>query len=538
MILMRESSFPTARFDVRYGDADDFQDVEGGQGRAQRDGLVRFFESDFNGGNPFLAASRSFFGFQTAGSGDEGVPLDFVWETLTTRLVTDRVGYFSIHLFDQKVGETFMGAGQQMRSPERVADSFAEVMIHMLTSRAEVWETLLEVSLVGMDPWEDPETTINVLNLKGGAMARSLMDRLGREKSGELLATLRANQEGEPYEREDVLEAGRAIGEDLESWLEVWIEDTALPGFLVDEVKTSRISDDEDGLPRYQTSLAVLNDEATPGMLRVEYRAGEGDDREDDSSDPIFVAANSAVQIGIVTSKTPRSIRVYPYLALNREPFTVQLPPLDEEEIVKAEPFVGARDHVWSTPETDVIIVDDLDPGFSVRESDSRGLLRVGGGSGAGEVMDQGLPVYDPSRGRPSRWTRRPLSFAYGKYRHTTAMVRGGDGERQAVFATEIPRAGEWELEFHLPKRPTDGSGSGRGPSGNWALQVVDSSGGRDVDFDASVSGSGWNSLGRFDLASGEVRVELSDQTEARYVYADAIRWTPVRSEVAMRMLP
>jgi len=67
---------------------------------------------------------------------------------------------------------------------------------------------------------------------------------------------------------------------------------------------------------------------------------------------------------------------------------------------------------------------------------------------------------------------------------------------------------------------------------------VVDSSGDREVTFDAAVGGSGWNSLGRFDLASGEVRVELSDETEGRYVYADAIRWTPVRSEVAMRMLP
>ena len=538
MILMRESSFPTARFDVRYGDAEDFQDEEGGQGRAQRDGLLRFFESDFNGGNPFLAASRSFFGFQTAGSGEAGVPLDFVWEMLTTRLVTDRVGYFSVHLFDQKIGESFMMASQQMQGPDRVADSFTEVMIHMLTSRAEVWETLLEVSLVQMDPWENPKRSINVLNLKGGAMARSLLDRLGREKSGELLATLRARKTGEPFDREDVLEAGREIGEDLESWLEIWIEGTALPGFVVDQLTTRRISDDEDGLPRYQTMLTVINDEATPGMLRVEYGAGEQDDHEGGSSDPIFIAAESAVEIGIVTSRTPRTLRVFPYLALNREPFSLSLPPLDEEQVIKAEPFIGSREIVWSRPETGVIIVDDLDPGFSVRESESRGLLRIGGGSAAGEVLDQGLPVVDLAHGRPSRWSRESLTYAYGKYRHTTAKVRGGDGKRHAVFAAELPRAGEWELEFYLPRRPSSSSNSRRGPGGTWKLLVVDSSGDREVTFDAAVGGSGWNSLGRFDLASGEVRVELSDETEGRYVYADAIRWTPVRSEVAMRMLP
>jgi len=538
MILMRESSFPTARFDLAYGDAEDFKDQEGGQGRAQRDGLVRFFESDFNGGNPFLAASRSFFGFQTSGSGEAGVALDFVWEMLTTRLLTDRIGYFSVHIFDSKVGETFVAAGQQMQSPDRVADSFTEVMIHMLTSRAEVWETLLEVSLVEMDPWEDPERAINVLNLKGGAMAKSLLDRLGREKAGELLATLREMRTGRPYEREDVLEAGRAIGEDLDVWLATWVEGTALPGFVVEQVSTSRISDDEDGLPRYQTILTVSNDEETPGMLRVEYGAGDPDDSENGATDPIFIGANSAVEIGIVTSRTPRSLRAFPYLALNRDPFTVQLPTLDEERVTKAEPFIGWRATVSKRPDSQAIIVDDLDAGFSVRESESRGLLRIAGGSDSSEVLDQGLPVFNLARGRPTRWSRRSLTYAYGKYRHTTAVVRGGEGDRQAVFAVEIPRAGEWDLEFYVPRRPAAESSSRRGPSGTWNLLVVDTSGDREVEFDAAVAGSGWNTLGRFDLASGEVRVELSDRTEGRYVYADAIRWTPVRSEVAMRNLP
>jgi len=540
LILMRESSFPTARFDVRYGDPEDFQDREGGLARAQLEGLERFFESDFNGGNLFLAASRSFFGFQTAGRGPEGVPLDFVWEMLMTRLLMDKVGYFSIHLFDQKVGEAFINAGQQMRSPERVADSFSEVMIHMLTSRSEVWETLLDVSLAGMDPWADPERTINVLSLKGGAMARSLLDYLGREKAGELLAILRSRTTGESFDREDVLEAGREIGEDLELWLDTWIDGTELPGFVVGGVVTSRIADDEDGAPRYQTTLTIVNDEATAGLLRVDYRAGEGDDEERGSTEPVRVPAASAMEIGVLTSKTPRTLRVFPYLALNREPFTVRLPPLDEEKLVDAEPFVGAREVEWTSADAsvDAIVVDDLDDGFTVVEIDSRGLLRFGGAAGADQVLDRGLPVNDSGRGTPTRWSRRSISYAYGKYRHTAAIVRSGDGERKAVFSAEIPRAGRWELEWYLPKRSSAGSSSGGGPGGSWQLSIVDSSGDRDVTFDAAVGEAGWNSLGLFDLTSGRVRVELSDATEGRYVYADAIRWTPVRNEVARSMVP
>jgi hypothetical protein len=244
------------------------------------------------------------------------------------------------------------------------------------------------------------------------------------------------------------------------------------------------------------------------------------------------------MEIGVLTSKTPRSLRVFPYLALNREPFTVRLPPLDEEKLIDAEPFVGARVIEWSSPEAASIVVDDLDDGFSVVESASRGLLRFGSTAGSDPVLDRGLPVSESGQGTPSRWSRRSISYAHGKYRHTAAIVRSGSGERKAVFTAEIPRAGEWELEWHLPKRSSDGSDSGGGPGGTWQLSIVDESGDREVAFDAAVGEAGWNSLGRFDLTSGRVRVELSDATEGRYVYADAIRWTPQRSEVAWSMHP
>ena len=213
MILLRESSFPTARFDLRYGDAEEFQDQEGGLGRAQRDGLLRFFESDFNGGNPFLAASRSFFGYQTAGSGPEGVPLDYVWENLTSELVTERRGFFSVHFFDQDFGQEFVAAGEAMRDTNRVSDDYSDVLVHNIISTNKVWDTVVDVSLLELDPDEDPERAINVLSLKGGAMAQSMLDDLGHEKTGQFLAALREDHEGGLYTRDDVVVAGQTAFE-------------------------------------------------------------------------------------------------------------------------------------------------------------------------------------------------------------------------------------------------------------------------------------------------------------------------------------
>jgi hypothetical protein len=341
---------------------------------------------------------------------------------------------------------------------------------------------------------------------------------------------------GGNFTREDVLEAGREIGEDLELWLDTWIEGTELPGFVITDVRAERVADSEEGSPRYQTLITIVNEEETPGLLRVDYRAGDGDDQERGSSDPIRVPGRTAMEIGVVSSKTPRSMRVYPYLALNREMFNVPLPPIDEDRLSDAEPFKGGREVAWIPPRDESIVVDDLDEGFEVVEAASRGFLRFGGSGPTDEVLDRGLPVNQPQQGTPSRWSRRSVTYAWGKYRHTMALVRAGSGEREAIFTAEIPQPGEWELEFHLPKRPSD-QDSRRGPNGTWNLSVVDPSGDRSVTFDARDGEPGWNSLGRFDLEPGEVRVKLSDETDGRYVIADAIRWTPARSEVARSRL-
>ena len=48
------------------------------------------------------------------------------------------------------------------------------------------------------------------------------------------------------------------------------------------------------------------------------------------------------------------------------------------------------------------------------------------------------------------------------------------------------------------------------------------------MTFDANAADSGWNTLGTFDIEAGEVRLEVSNETDGRYVLADAIRWTPL----------
>ncbi len=528
LVLMRESGFPTARFDAAEERFERARDNEGGVPRAKREGLERFFENDINGGNPFIAAARSFFGFQTAGRGPEGVPLDWVCETLSSHVLTEKTGYFSIHFFDQDFGNDFQRAAMAMNSEDRVGDSYSQVLIHMLTSKPEIWDKALGVSLAELDPAADPARAVDVLSLKAGAMARSLLDALGRERAGQFLAALRRRAAGAPFTREDVIAAGHEVEAELAEWLDVWIDETGLPGFTLGDVAYHRIPGAADGATRYQVTVVVRNEEQPPGLLRLEYRTeGEGEGQAAQSrerSEPVLLAGRSAVEIGLTTSAPLRSLRVAPYFALNRDPFSVQLPTLDPERIVQAEPFVGARSVEWARPADESIVVDDLDDGFALDESAGQGMLRVAGRGDVELQLDQGLPVSEGLR--PSRWSRLTSPQAFGKYRRTMAVVRAGSGKRHAVFSADLPRAGDWRLEVYLPQRPSDAR-TRRHP-GTWALKLSDGAEERDLSFDADDAEPGWNAIGTFHVAGGDVQVKLSDRTDGDYVVADAIRWVAV----------
>jgi hypothetical protein len=368
-----------------------------------------------------------------------------------------------------------------------------------------------------------------VLSLKGGAMAQSMLDELGREKTGEFLAALRDGHEGELYTREDVVAAGQEVETDLEAWLELWIEQTDLPGFRVGDVSYERLADAEDGAMQYQLLVTVRNGEDAPGLARLEYRIES--DRQGfrwERGEPFEVPGLGAVEVGLVTSDPLRVARIAPYLSLNRDPFNISLPTLDQEKIVDAEPFSGTRESDWTPVETATVVVDDLDDGFFWEENEGRSLLRFRGRGVEEEDLDQGLPTPPQGLGSAKRWSRMTYADAYGKYRRTMAVVTSGSGERTAGFRAELDRAGQWELEYYYPGFAGQGRRRTSRSPGTWKLTIEDSSGQRDVEFDAERAEVGWNSLGRFEMASGLATVAISDDTDGDFVQADAIRWTPV----------
>jgi len=528
MVLMRETGFPTSRFDRRFDDPQEFADREGGIARAQREALQSFFTADFYGGDPLLGAARNFFQYQTAPRGHGAVAVEFICHDLTNRLITGERGFFSAYVF----GPDFQAVSQNTIIGVLAGggrNSVADTFFRATTDRPEVWDQALEVALSEIDPAADPGRTLNVLALKGDAMSRWILDALGRRQAGKLLAELRSRSAGGSFDREDLVAAAAAAEVDLDTLLGNWLDETEIAGFVASPGELFRLPDTADGVPQYQLKVHVRNDEPAPGLLRLGYLPGGEQGSPAQRSDPVRVGAGEAVEIGLVLSKPPRRVWIEPYLALNRHGFRIRLPEVDEEKIVDAEPVRGSRPSDWQ-PASEGIVVDDLDPGFGVEDEAQRSGFRLGARNLVGG-FDQGLPVPAVQFGPPAQvWQRWIMGSAWGKYRHTVAAIRAGRGERRAVFTAELPYAGSWRLELSMPAPAHIPGGGWR--RGTYHLAVVDSSDHREeLTFDAEAAETGWNMLGELELTGGEVRVELSNKTNGRTVIADAIRWLPAGAE-------
>ena len=563
LMLMRETSWPTARFEFWFEVLSSREELEaeheGGVPEAKVRGLERFFENDIGGGNVFLGVARNFLGFQTAAAGPGAPALDFVAETLLMRLLSDRDGHFSAHVFAsadtfgsvlaQTMTSLFGGEGENS-----IVDSVARAA----SDRPSVWDRALDAPLSELDVWEDPAKAFNVITLKGRAIATALFDSLGREGAAALLAELRRRHAGGSFTAADFHAAAAASGADVTALLGDWLEDAAMPGFIASNVSVTRLKDGELGRSRYQIRLIVQNGEPAPGLARVRFLTTRSEEDKPVwiAGDPLRIPGNSAIEVGVIAASLPQALELEPYLSLNRNPVALKLPEMDET-VVDDEPFVGARPLEGALlADAGAIVVDDLDPGFSAATTkvEDHG-VRVGGmqirqgfvGYVPEADLDQGLPTYQAFTAAQQGFARQTVPSAWGRYRHTIARATTGQGNDAATFATELPSAGRWRLAYHLPvmrggaagfRRQvgggtvvvnTSGSNSASyfGRQGPYDIALESSGGSQTVEFDASVAESGWNDLGEFDLPAGEVRVKVTNSTSGRTVVADAIRWTP-----------
>ena len=559
MMLIRESSFPTEEFKhviaeiQNWGlrseeDLDNFVFGE----------LLRYFSNDLQGGSPFAGVARNFVSHQLSATERGGTVLQYLLDQLSNQLITQTESSSSIPLTEYATWIPYLGIEQT--TDYRTTTRATEIRERIATLPS-TWELMDRVALVDLDFNTNPKSSYRVLLTKGYVLAESMIAHYGPEKIGAFLERLLTNFRARSLTIEDFLRVATEVGLDFEEWVLPWLEDTVLPGFKVNTASVSKIKSTEFQDVEYQTTFIVHNAEPIPGVVRVIWSAKEErfdhwGYEETTNSDPIYIPAHDSKRISITSGKPVTWIWIHPFLAHNRAQFEVLVPEFDEDTIPESNSFPFVSEVDWQPTDAGTIIVDDLDPDFSIVTQDGDlvdySITNTDSSRIFLDEYDQGLRVETyPQFGE---WNRLYDSSSYGRYRRTYARIARGYQTSAARFQASLPREGQWKLEFYIPKpvfrergygESFDGFGRSLGgqvrhrradsnsPDEHYTLHIRNGNSDRTEKFDIGNAKIGWNEVGKFEIGTTDVEVLLSDWAGHQdiMVFADAIRWTPIESD-------
>ena len=191
-------------------------------------------------------------------------------------------------------------------------------------------------------------------------------------------------------------------------------------------------------------------------------------------------------------------------------------------------------------------VVDNEDPGFHYESKSYDSKLKQFIDARKDEKNEI---FYSQVSGRnPMKWTPVAHSGFYGESVRSALLTRGGEGGNIARWTTVLPAAGFYDVYVYIPTsamlgRPQRGrSGGGGGQGGRnpgqrgrgprfadegyvYQYNISSNEGSEDVEYTLRSPEEGWNKIGAFHFPGDTATIELTDKTNGRRVFADAVKW-------------
>jgi hypothetical protein len=274
----------------------------------------------------------------------------------------------------------------------------------------------------------------------------------------------------------------------------------------------------------------ISNTEEVEGIVSVDFRLGGGPGggrfggmggSPETISKLVHLEGNQTKEVSFLLNGTPRGAAINTLTSKNI-PSELRLPFDNVEEDKKAVPFEGERivDIPVRIVEDNEIIVDNEDPGFTATGDDDNVLLR----KLLVPEKEQSNKYAGFSGWRPPRnWTLTTNSNFYGAYARSAYYLRSGEGDKKARWALSIEDSGFYDVYAYVYKDERRGR-RGEDNNGEYHFIVHHDDGDEEVPVDLKSAEVGWNHLGAFYFSPDTAVVELTNQSAARMVVADAIK--------------
>lgn len=393
--------------------------------------------------------------------------------------------------------------------------------------------SLSEIMKTGIPASENVEGQINLNELllaKGSNFFALLSARFGDDKFNKMLDELILHTRYKRFNLEQLdslikLNFGASIIQEPKKWF----EGRLLPGFLIKDIETYRIKDNE--YTKFQLRLKISNPEPVDGMIALniemaredEGRRGRRTEQATDFSKKIYLKAGTSREIGLVFPSEPARMRIYTNISRNLPNNLIyDFSTFDELKKVGIFDSIREIDFFEKLELPNEFVVDNEDEGFTYSQSTGESYLKSQVSKlkrNSGRYKYTRIYSWNP----PGNWKFVLHSDFYGRYIRSGLYIKSGDGKKVASWDAKIYQAGTYDVYCHILRITNEWQRKKERLS--YLFKVYHDEGFDEINLLDEELENGWIFLGTFYISPENAKVELSNKSSGNIVCADAIKW-------------
>ena len=394
----------------------------------------------------------------------------------------------------------------------------------------------------------DADILNNVVQTKSGFLFALMKGAVGPEKFDDFIRTFMDDRKFRSIPVDELNQEMRNNFKlDLDQYLPKWYTDATLPGYILLDSKAFKIQ--KDNQIKTVVSFTLTNTENISGAVTVSFRIGGfggggqrgggrmgGGGSDENIEKTVVIGAKESKRLTFLLNRDPRSMTINTYASHNL-PSSISVP----FEKLEIDPKGEGSDNAEIIPyteglEANEIIVDNEDKGFRFVQPMSNSFIKK---LITPDVQDDDLKYKGMNMWNPQvDWTLTTNDLFYGKQIRSAFYCKGGTGDRKAVWTAAIHEPGYYKVYAFIPKiRMRMGGGGNRGggggtagggggePEENYNFTIKHDDGTDHPIAKPDIRESTWVEIGTYHFSSDSARIELSNNTKARMIFADAVKF-------------
>jgi hypothetical protein len=383
-----------------------------------------------------------------------------------------------------------------------------------------------------LEKQDDPDILNNVIQTKSGFLFALMKGAVGPEKFDDFMRNFLDSRKFRTTPVDELNQEMRTnFNLDLNQYLPKWYTAVTLPGYILLDTKAFKIQ--KDNQIKTVVSFILTNTEDISGAITVSFRIGGfgggprrmmgGGSTDENIEKTVVIGPKQSKQLTFLLNRDPRMMTINTYAShnlpssLSQRFDKLEIDPkgdgVDKEEVV---PYTDGS-------ESNEIIVDNEDKGFRLVQPVSKSFIKrlFTPENKDNELKYKGMNLWNPE----VEWTLTTNEQFYGKEIRSAYYCKGGTGDRKAIWSVPIKVGGYYKVYAYIPKIRF----FGRGGDNSQAEEIYN----YNVTYDDGVDHpaikpdpreSTWVEVGSYHFSADSAKIELTNNTKARSIYADAIK--------------